>query len=198
MKRIFLCILAMFIFAGCPTPGSSSNSSKHSGNGNSGGSNSGNETEWNDDNGGGNNQEGTYTCHDIYSCQYDCTNQACQEACFNQGSSSGKSTISKMYTCWNSYCASENAAQTCLDDYCYDETHECPLWTTTDCPSIYECLTNGGSDECVSAGSNEGQTRFWALYNCTQDNCSSVADSEWANCAKTYCSSEIYKCGFRD
>lgn len=126
------------------------------------------------------------------------SDQNCQENCFYKGTSSAQSTASTMFGCWNSYCADASDFSSCVDNYCYDETHECPLWTNTDCPSIYECLNNGGSDECVSAGSNEGQNRFWDLYNCTSEYCSGASEDSYSDCAYSYCSNEIYKCGFRD
>jgi len=151
-------------------------------------------------------ESGSYSCAEIYDCQVNScssSDQECQQNCFNKGTSSAQSTASTMFQCWNSYCGDDSASNTCLDDYCYDETHDCNLYTKTGCVGLNDCLNNCGSDEdcqesCFNAASSEGQNRFVDFYNCSQSYCSEYTQQEYVDCMYSYCSNEIYKCGFRD
>jgi len=188
------------------------NSSKHgvrcirtgaanSGNGN-GGSGSGGS-------GSGNGGSSTYSsCAEIYECQNKCSSsdQECNENCFYKGTSEAQSTASTMFGCWNSYCAdAADDFANCADTYCYDETHNCPLYPVTDCPNIYSCLNDcdsGDEDcqgDCLNAASSEGYNRFVKLYNCTSEYCSEMSSNDaYQTCAYSYCSDEIWDCGYRD
>lgn len=160
-----------------------------------------------DDYGDSSYETGSYSCAEIYECQMNncsSSDQNCQEDCFYKGTSSAQDTASTMFECWNSYCGDDSASNTCLDDYCYDETHECPLYPNTDCPHIYNCLNNcsSGNEDCqqgcLDAASSTGYNRFWDLYNCTGEYCSELSDDAYENCVRSYCNNELYKCGFRD
>lgn len=186
-------------------------SNDDNGNNNGGGNNGGGSNDDNGNNNGGgngNNNGGTgnYSCGEIWECQQDCgSDQECQENCFYKGTSEAQSTASTMFGCWNSNCADASDFATCADENCYDETHDCPLYTNTDCPHIYDCLNKCSYEDedcqqaCLDAASSEGNNRFWNLYNCLNENCySDMGDDEYQDCVYDYCDDEVYSCGYRD
>jgi len=189
--------------------GGGGNGGGNNGGGNNGGGNNGGGNNGGGDNGGGNSSgTGNYSCPEIYKCQMNncsSSDQDCQDDCFYKGTSAAQNTASTMYGCWNSYCADASDFSSCIDNNCYDETHNCPLYPNTDCPSIYDCLfecSSGDEDcqqACLNAASSEGYSRFQDLEVCKNENCSyDLPDSEYSNCVYTYCDNEIYKCGYRD
>lgn len=159
------------------------------------------------DNGGGNSGgTGDYECYEIYDCQNKCGSDSdCKEDCFYNGTSTAQSEASTMYTCWDSYCSNtDDDISSCIDNNCYDKTIDCGLYTDTNCPAIYNCISECSDQDCANScysnGSSAGRNRYDNLIGCYRENgCFDVeTDDEWKNCIYDYCDDEIYDCGFRD
>ena len=72
--------------------------------------------------------------------------------------------------------------------------------TNTTCSEIYDCLVAAGQDataqnNCINAGSPEGQQQISDLLGCLDTNCAEVTDqAAYQECASTNCGAELDAC----
>ena len=71
--------------------------------------------------------QGGDTCIDIYECYNGCQDQACVQACVDQGSATAQSQFVTMYNCWYDNCQGAEDFTSCVSENCSAETEACGL-----------------------------------------------------------------------
>lgn len=85
----------------------------------------------NDDNNNGSGGDDTslnLSCTSIYNCMVDCgENATCQQSCYSNGSTAGKSKIDNMFDCWDDKCDDlpDEEFEDCVYANCAEEMKDC-------------------------------------------------------------------------
>ncbi len=66
-------------------------------------------------------------CADIYQCFAQCQDNACAQACVDNGDPAGQELFMTMYNCWSNNCASAEDFTSCAKENCLNETEACGL-----------------------------------------------------------------------
>lgn len=118
--------------------------------------------------GNGTANDAPLLCIEVYECLFDCTTSACQQGCYDAGSSVAQRRVDAMLDCWEDRCGDSNTRDAffdCIDAQCAAQTNDC---TTTpecdlaggDCGLGEACAQrDDGENACFhSGGKDEGDT----------------------------------------
>lgn len=95
------------------------------------------------------------TCMEINQCMGDCSDEACQQACYDAGSTTGKSQFDALMTCLQNNCATECGAS--------GTTEDCNTCANNNCPDQMDaCFT---IDAPVYGTVNANNTSFGYIYD---------------------------------
>ena len=147
---------------------------------------------------------GVLDCIAVSKCVADCEqNEACQEACFLQGSEQGQADFTAFLVCTDTNCGTffeqEKLASgsKCTLENCETEYKTCVEVGTANCSETLQCMQGCNEDgDCIGACAT--QAEFEALLKladilvCFEENCPDPAT--WQECATSSCLMQSMAC----
>jgi len=147
-------------------------------------------------------------CKDLLYCMSSCDmNEECKQQCYLDCGPAGQAAYDAVKDCTLAECEDlsvlPSTLQLCIVDICGDSWSTClGGWGPLSCQGMLSCLNNCSAApcewNCLTLGSQTGQSFFWALQSCIQLNCSDCGEDQecYKTCAQTNCLSLAIDCQF--
>lgn len=147
-------------------------------------------------------------CAAVILCRAECgEDEPCKQKCYDDADQAAQEAFDAVTGCATEKCqdlsATPATVQLCIVDICAPEWETCMGgWGYLSCQGMLACIGNcGGPGECewtcLTAGTKEGQSVFWALQSCIQLNCAEECGTDtdcMQKCAQTHCVSLALQC----